>query len=145
MDKAEKIIAECVAIGDKQAAADGFGRYPAMAGALQAHVRMLCAEIASLERMNRAPSSKGMEEIEYCGMVVHFDYTPAERATHWEPGCDEQVEVCAVYANGMDVFEYLSDEIVEAITDRCYQEVKAQRKQDEEDRAESSYLDRMAA
>ena len=42
-------------------------------------------------------------------LVCHFDYQPAERQTHWEPGCPESIELCAAYIGAVDVLEMIPD------------------------------------
>ena len=140
MDKASKIIAK--ADSDSRAACtDAVERLSYNVGMLSAEIRSLCAELKSFD----APPAKTMLETEYCGMVVHFDYQPPESATHWEPGCDADVDVCAVYANGMDVIEYLDEKILDQIKMRCFEEVDAQKDAADDDYAYSRYQDRIAA
>lgn len=39
------------------------------------------------------------------GLVVEFDYQPAERQTWDYPGCAESIDITAITINGIDVFD----------------------------------------
>lgn len=132
MDKAEAIIKQCEAMG----AEHGEYKYAAMCGGLQQHVRMLCAELEAEKRMHTAPSAKGAGEVDYCGFTVHFEYTPEEKATWEEPGTEEGVEIIAVYSGRTDIQEFLADEILEQIKERCLKSINQEQFNNAFDKAE---------
>ena len=51
------------------------------------------------------------------GLTVdcYLDYSPAERQTHWEPGCSERIELIYALADGLDVAELMDSEKIEAL------------------------------
>ena len=76
-------------------------------------------------------------------LVIEFDYQPEERRTYDDPGCPAEIEITAVYANGIDILEWISDDSLEFFSDKCEESV-AQAKEDAEyDRGEERYLDRL--
>lgn len=78
-------------------------------------------------------------------LLIEFDYQPSEPMTRDDPGCDAEVDVVAVYANGMDILEWCSDVSIEFFAEKAAESVASIKEADEYDRGQDIYEDRMAA
>ncbi len=76
-------------------------------------------------------------------LVIEFDYQPAERMTRDYPGCDAEVDVVSVMANGIDILEWISDVSLEFFVEKCFESVAEAKENDEYDRGEERYQSRM--
>ena len=85
-------------------------------------------------------TSPGKDEL-----LIEFDYQPAEPTTWDDPGCAAEVDVVAVYANGMDILEWCSDVSIEFFAEKAAESVAAIKDADDYDRGQDRYEDRMAA
>jgi len=56
-----------------------------------------------------------MEVINYKGFEFNYQYNyqPAEKQTHEDPGCDEDFEIFNITLNGIDASELLEGQIEE--------------------------------
>ena len=124
MTRAERLIAASRETATLNGDTSSAFFYSAFAGSLQAQITKLCKELAEYE----PATGKGELETTYPtdggDLVIHFDYEPGERETRDEPGCDPQVTINGVFANGMDI-TYLLDgtDTMEKIEEQCYQEI----------------------
>ena len=71
-------------------------------------------------------------------LVIEFDYQPAERQTRDYPGCDADVEITAVYANGQDI-SYWVEAHMDFFREKCFESVAQAIEDDEYDRGEERY------
>ena len=76
-------------------------------------------------------------------LVIEFDYQRAERQTQNEPGCDADCDVVAVMANGVDILEWISDAALAFFAEKCFESVAEAKTNDDYDRGEELYRDRM--
>ena len=86
-------------------------------------------------------------------VTVKFDYQPAERTTRDDPGCDASVEITAVIWHGVDlkadccgidIKPDLCREMITELEQEAFEHMASERRQCDEDRAESSYFDKEA-
>ena len=108
-----------------------------LAGILTAHIHSLTAKLENYQ----APSTT-QEVCNYGDLVIHFDYQPEEKQTWDEPGCCAAADVCAVYANGMDILEYIGDDSLNDIEEACLESVKQARQDEMYERADKYYQSR---
>ena len=97
-----------------------------------------------------ASELKGMykyQHITSTGSVLacYLDYEPAEKQTHLEPGCSESIDLVYALADGLDVCELLDDGTIESIEGGALESMKMDKWNDEYDRGQARYEERMAA
>ena len=132
--RADKIIAEGdrkrLAYRAQNLTADTAMVYGAQIGHLHGYIRRLCDELEALA-IKRDPGLQyvtvSCAEIDEC--IVGCTYTPGEDAQISGPpedcheGSPEELEVCEVWVNGLEVSAGLKDEALEQISDAALQKV----------------------
>ena len=118
--------------------------YSFLAGALESHIDALCRE---LEGFQPPATGRGERATTYSHdggeLVVHYDYEPGEPQTRDEPGCDADVTVTGIYANGMDVLNLLEDtETMQSIEAACFTAITESIAEAKYDAAEYRYQQR---
>ena len=111
---------------------DTIGRLSFHVGALEAEVQSLCKELAQFK-----PVEQGTETtFSYCGcdLVVFYES---------DDECD--FDIMGVYANGMNVHEVLSEDVMDLICEHVTDHAYMLRKQAEYDRGEEQYQRRRDA
>ncbi len=92
------------------------------------------------------PDLRGMVDFEFTTendltLRCYLDYEPAEKQTHWEPGCSESIDLVYAFAGLIDVAELLSDKLKAKIEELALADMADKAKQAEYDRAEARYND----
>ncbi len=82
---------------------------------------------------------------EWLTIDCYLEYEKAERDSFDCPGHPEAVELCYALVNGVDVLEVLSDDVVAHIEEKALCQMAEDQREDEYDRGEDRYNDRMAA
>lgn len=140
MNRAEKIIAKAERKAKEMDTGCGL-YYAGFSGCLQASIRELCCDLAAFE----APMTSSEEctyETDGGTLVIQFDYHPAERMTRDDPGCDADVEITGVYANGMEI-GYWCEEHMDFFRDKCFEHMADKKNNDDYDHGQARYEDRM--
>jgi hypothetical protein len=75
-------------------------------------------------------------------LVIEFDYQPGEEMTRDYPGCEADVEITAIYANGMDMI-YWMEEHMDFFREKCFEYIAYEQENAELDRGEERYLERL--
>ena len=83
-----------------------------------------------------------LEVCHYKGLVVNFEYDPGEEKTWDDPGSPECVYLSAVYANGMDILDFIDESIIEDIESVCLASVEKEVYNSEYDSADLYYQSR---
>ena len=124
MSRADKIIARAES-DTRLYSGKADMNYAYLSGALKGQIQGLCYELATFN----APPCAVCEQVatyttdagEY---VIHFDFTPGEERTYDDPGCDPEVCINSVWANGMDVQGDLSESLLDLMTEHCLNDVQ---------------------
>lgn len=87
-----------------------------------------------------ASDTKGMVQYTFTNseglnLECWLEYEPAERQTHWEPGCSESIDLVYALHKGEDISEVLSDDVIGLIEEEAMADMKAR---DEDDRTEAA-------
>lgn len=102
---------------------DPIGRLSFHVGALEAEVKSLCKELAQFK-----PVEKGTE--------TTFSHAGCDLVVFYESDDEGDFDIMGVYANGMNVHELLSEEVMNYIREHVTDHAYVLRKQAEYDRAE---------
>lgn len=105
---------------------DTIGRLSFHVGALEAEVQSLCKELAQFK-----PVEKGTE--------TTFSHAGYDLVVFYESDEDGDFDIMGVYANGMNVHELLSEDVMDLIREHVTDHAYVLRKQAEYDRAEDEY------
>jgi hypothetical protein len=142
MKKSERILAKVEA--DAAAfAINGETPYAYKCGLLTGHIRMLCEEIEPRKAGPREyTTTYATEGGEY---VVYFDASEGSTGSRVEPPSPPELDINAVFANGFDVFDDLSEKVLNRIMDRCWEALEEMAAESEEYAAISRYESRRAA
>ena len=76
-------------------------------------------------------------ETEIGDLTCWLDHQPAERQTHWEPGCDEALDLVNVWLKDIDIVDRIPDEIKVSIEECALEALLADREQDRCDQYEA--------
>lgn len=148
MTNADRLIKSARAAAERMTGeTSGAFYWPAMAGALEAHVRALADSLAKFE----APKATGsVLETMYAHdggeFVVQYEVSAPDDDVGYQGG----LSICGIYANGMDIKDTLEGESTfAAIEEHCsiaFDDAKRQAKEDEgEWRYQSRRDDEVAA
>ena len=80
-----------------------------------------------------------IEVSHYKGLVVNFEYDPGEEKTWDDPGSPACVYLSAVYANGMDILDFIHESVIEDIEGVCLAVVEKEAYNSEYDSADLYY------
>jgi hypothetical protein len=107
--------------------AEAFAKWPAMCGQLQAHIGVLCAELADLERETSTPAAAvGAKRIAAVisggggtDVSVLVDYAAYVIAGNEQYGDSAGVEIVHVWAGPVDIAAILSPSQIGGLEDDC--------------------------
>ena len=105
---------------------DTIGRLSFHVGALEAEVQSLCKELAQFK-----PVEQGTE--------TTFKDAERDMVVFYESDEDGDFDIIGVYANGMNVHDLLSEDVIDLICEHVTDHAYMLRKQDEYDRAEEQF------
>ena len=93
-------------------------------GRLRAELTKVCESLKVRENKHLQYTDVQFGEQTY---VVGFEYEPAERETHDEPGCSESITVCEVWCRGVDISDILGSERCEELAGDVSEALQAAR------------------
>ena len=105
---------------------DAVNRLAFNVGALEAEVQSLCKELAQF-----TPVEKGTE--------TTFSHALCDLVVFYESDDEGDFDILGVYANGMNVHEVLSEDVMDLICEHVTDHAYMMRKQAEYDRGEEQY------
>ncbi len=105
---------------------DTIGRLSFHVGALEAEVQSLCKELAQFK-----PVEKGTE--------TTFSHAGCDLVVFYESDSEGDFDILDIYANGMNVHELLSEDVMDLIREHVTDHAYVMRKQAEYDRGEEQY------
>ena len=105
---------------------DPIGRLSFHVGALEAEVQCLCKELAQFK-----PVEKGTE--------TTFSHGSCDLVVFYESDDECDFDIMGVYANGMNVHELISEDVMDLIREHVTDHAYVMRKQAEYDRAEEQF------
>ena len=111
---------------------DTIGRLSFHVGALEAEVQSLCKELAQFK-----PVQSGTE--------TTFSYAGCDMVVFYESDSEGDFDILDIYANGMNVHELLSEDVMDLICEHVTDHAYVMRKQAEYDRGEEQYQRRRDA
>ena len=68
-------------------------------------------------------------------LFIEFDYTAGEPQTWDEPGCPEQIDILAVMAGTIDIYEFCTPEALALFEEKCSEQMVRDRYDAAYDRA----------
>ena len=105
---------------------DPIGRLSFHVGALEAEVQSLCKELDQFK-----PVEKGTE--------TTFSHAGCDMVVFYESDEEGDFDILGVYANGMNVHELLSEDVMDLIREHVTDHAYVMRKQAEYDRGEEQF------
>ncbi len=113
--------------------------WSAKAGALEAHVRALVAQMATFEADKTGPSERECTYSHDNGeFVVHYDIAASDDEVGYSGG----LILNAIYANGMNVTDFIDDDTKGLIEEHCSITADQEMRESKYDEAEYRYQSR---
>ena len=140
MANADRLIKSAHAAAERMTGeTSGAFYWSAMAGALEAHVRALAGSLAKFEADKTGPSERECTYSHDNGeFVVHYDLEQDDEEVGYQGG----VILNAIYANGMNVTDFIDDDTKGLIEEHCSITADQEMREAKYDEAEYRYQSR---